>query len=173
MFPSSKYHPMTQRIPFHRMLRTFLPIIAVFCAAVLFGSCSSTAQLHDSQALRQEVTEVEIAFAKTMADRDFDAFASFVSDEAVFLNDGKPLRGKKAVLDYWKKFFSTDKAPFSWKPELVEVLASGTLAESVGPVFNAGGKLVARYYSTWRQEEPGRWRIVFDNGYDVCETGIR
>jgi len=52
----------------------------------------------------------------------------------------------------------------------VVVLASGTLAQSVGPVSNPGGKVVARFYSTWRLESDGRWRVVFDDGYDVCES---
>jgi hypothetical protein len=30
------------------------------------------------------------------------------------------------------------------------------------------GKLISRFTSIWRQEAPGRWRIVFDNGEPVC-----
>ena len=44
--------------------------------------------------LRQVVTEVELAFAQTMADRDFEAFEQFVSEEAVFFSETGPLRGK-------------------------------------------------------------------------------
>jgi ketosteroid isomerase-like protein len=122
----------------------------------------------DVDALRQQVTQTELAFARTMATRDFDAFLGFVADEAVFLNGGDPLRGKAAVGAHWHKFFSAATAPFSWQPDLVEVLASGTLAQSIGPVSNPAGVVVARFYSTWRLEAPGTWRIVFDNGYELC-----
>ena len=118
--------------------------------------------------LRQQVTLTELAFAKTMADRDPAAFASFVADEAVFLNGGKPLRGKAAIMAHWKRFFDGPSAPFSWKPDLVEVLDSGTLAESIGSVSAPDGTVVARFYSTWRREAGGTWRVVVDNGYDVC-----
>ena len=114
--------------------------------------------------LTQDVTDTELAFAKTMADRDLAAFTSFIADEAVFLNGGKPLRGKAAVADYWKRFYGDGRAPFSWKPDHVQVLDSGTLGYSTGPVFDPQGKQFARFYSTWRRESSGAWRIVFDDG---------
>ena len=61
------------------------------------------------------------------------------------------------------------RLPFSWKPDLVEVLDSGTLAESIGSVSAPDGTVVARFYSTWRREAGCTWRVVFDNGYDMCD----
>jgi ketosteroid isomerase-like protein len=115
------------------------------------------------------VTDAELAFARTMADRDHRAFLEFVAAEAVFLNGGRPLVGRDAVGRHWERFYAGPTAPFSWRPDLVVVLVSGTLAQSVGPVSNPAGKVVARFYSTWRLEDDGRWRVVFDDGYDVCE----
>ena len=115
------------------------------------------------------VTDAEIAFARTMANRDHRAFLEFVAAEAVFLNGGRPLVGRDAVGRHWERFYAGPTAPFSWRPDLVVVLDSGTLAQSVGPVSNPAGKVVARFYSTWRREDDGRWRVVFDDGYDVCE----
>ena len=117
----------------------------------------------------RQVMATEVAFAKTMADRDFVAFMRFVADDAVFLNGGRPLRGKAAIGDHWKRFYSGSTAPFSWKPDLVEVVGSGTLAQSIGPVSTANGKVIARFYSTWRLEPDGDWRVVLDNGYDACD----
>ncbi|MEY2690710.1 MAG: hypothetical protein RL375_4910 [Pseudomonadota bacterium] len=122
----------------------------------------------DVATLRQQVTDTETAFARSMAERNFEAFLSFIADDAVFLNGGDPLRGKAAIAAFWRKFYQAPAAPFSWRPDLVEVLASGTLASSNGPVADPAGKVFARFYSTWRLESPGVWRIVFDNGYDVC-----
>ena len=114
------------------------------------------------------VREAEVAFATTMAKRDFKAFAEFVAEDAVFINGSKPLRGRAAVLAEWKRFFEGAEAPFSWAPDLVEALPDGKLAYSTGPV-HAKGKLVARFASTWRLDPDGRWRVVFDNGSDVCD----
>lgn len=133
----------------------------------MLGACASPPRL-DNAALQKQVADTELAFAKTMADRDHAAFASFVADEAVFLNGGKPLRGRSAVVEYWKRFYAGPKAPFSWKPDRVQVLDSGGLGYSTGPVFDAEGKQFARFYSTWRREVDGAWRIVFDDG---CNLG--
>jgi ketosteroid isomerase-like protein len=67
----------------------------------------------------------------------------------------------------WARFFSASVAPFSWEPDEVEVLDSGNLASSAGPVYDPEGKLIGRFYSIWRNEG-GQWRIVFDRGSDVC-----
>jgi len=119
---------------------------------------------------RQDVMAAERAFAKTMADRDHQAFASFVADDAIFFGGPEPLRGKQQVVDGWAPFFEGSEAPFSWEPAEVEVLESGALALSSGPVRNAGGDLVARFTSIWRREADGTWRVVFDKGCDVCAS---
>ncbi len=113
---------------------------------------------------RQQVVAAERAFAKTMADRDLDAFASFVAEDAVFFSGPKPLRGRQQVVDWWKRYYTSASAPFSWEPEEVEVLESGALALSSGPVLDPQGKVIARFTSIWRREAPGTWRIVFDKG---------
>ena len=81
---------------------------------------------------------------------------------AVLLRTG--VRGKSAVADHWKRFYTGAKAPFSWKPDRVQVLDSGGLGYSTGPVYDDEGKQFARFYSTWRRESDGAWRIVFDDG---------
>jgi len=116
------------------------------------------------------VAETERAFAKTMADRDFEGFKSFLSEEAVFFSGTKALRGKQQVADAWEPFFKEEKAPFSWEPDQVEVLESGMLAHSSGPVLNADGKRVATFNSIWQlDKETHKWLIVFDKGNDVCD----
>ena len=136
----------------------------------MLGACASAPERFDNATLQKQVTDTELAFAKTMADRDHRAFASFLAVEAVFLNGGKPLRGKAAVAEYWKRFYADPKAPFSWRPDRVQVLDSGGLGYSTGPVFDPDGKQFARFYSTWRREVDGAWRIVFDDG---CNLGCK
>ncbi len=118
--------------------------------------------------LRKQVRERELAFAKTMADRDHAAFTSFVSEEAIFM--GKTaLRGRVAVAEGWKRFFEGLQAPFSWEPERVEVIDSGTLAISSGPVRDPAGNRTGTFNSTWRRESDGQWRIVLDIGCPPCQ----
>ncbi len=123
----------------------------------------------DTASLKQQVIATETAFARTMATRDYEKFCTFIADEAVFFSGHGILRGKKAVISDWKVHFSEPNAPFSWAPETVEVLDSGNLALSTGPVFDKSGKQVATFTSTWRLEKDGAWKIVFDSGNPVCK----
>ena len=72
-----------------------------------------------------------------------------MTEAAVFIEEPHPLHGKLQVLDAWRGYFEAPEAPFSWVPDQVEVLASGTLAHSSGPVFDASGTAVARFNSIW------------------------
>ena len=103
-----------------------------------------------------------------MATRDHKTFSSFLSQEAVFFSGDKPLRGAQQVADWWKRYYEDPDAPFSWEPEEVEVLDSGTLAMSSGPVRNPKGELIATFTSIWRLEDTGKWRIIFDKGSRAC-----
>ena len=106
---------------------------ALTLCSLLVGCAVSPSQLTVDEA-RQQVLATERAFAKTMADRDLRAFATFIAEEAVFFSGPTPLRGKLKIVDSWTRFYATPVAPFSWEPEDVEVLESGTLALSSGPV---------------------------------------
>lgn len=145
------------------MTRTILLLPAVLALA----SCGPRDRPGTSEAARR-VRETETAFAASMAERDLGAFASFLSDEAVFLTGDGALRGKDAVLEGWARYFEGERAPFSWRPERVEVLDSGALALSTGPVMDPSGEITGTFTSIWRLEDDGRWRIVFDRGCPVC-----
>ena len=96
--------------------------------------------------LAEQVRATEIAFAKTLADRDVAKFRSMIAPDSIWLAD-QPLRGPGEVLSHWSKFFEGPTAPFSWAPELVEVQDGGKLALSTGPVLDPSGKRVATYTS--------------------------
>lgn len=123
----------------------------------------------DVAALRSEVEATERAFAQTMAARDFAAFATFIAEDAVFIEDPEPLRGQAQVVEGWKVLYAKPEAPFSWEPERVEVLATGQLALSTGPVHDPHGKLIGTFTSIWRREPGGAWRIIFDRGDAACD----
>ena len=141
----------------------------LLCAPAVLAACASEPPMGGGAALARDVMDTERAFAATMAARDHAAFASFLAEDAVFLNGGRgELRGKSAIAEYWKRYYSAPQAPFSWQPDRVAVLDSGLLAYSTGPVAAPDGKVFARFYSTWRREPTGAWRVIFDDG---CNLG--
>ena len=145
--------------------------IALIAGCVLLGqlACSAPRERVDLELLQHQVMETERAFAATMAQRNHAAFVTFLSAETVFFSGPKPLRGAATVAEYWRKYYQGQAAPFSWAPQEVQVLDSGTLALSTGPVYDPSGKLSGTFTSIWRQEAPGTWRIIFDKGCPVCD----
>jgi len=117
---------------------------------------------------RLEVMATERAFAKTMSDRNHGAFATFVADEAIFFSGPTPLRGKPQIVQWWARHYAGPNPPFSWEPDEVEVLDSGTLALSSGPVRSPDGTIIARFTSIWRRTALNTWEIIFDKGNAVC-----
>lgn len=141
-----------------------LTIVARAFAVVLLAFVTQSGTIAESEGAQQQVFAAERAFAKSMADRDRVAFAKFVSDEAIFFGSQGTQRGKAEVVGAWSSFFEGPTPPFSWDPDQVEVLPSGTLALSTGLVRDPAGKVVARFNSIWRLEAPGTWRVIFDKG---------
>jgi ketosteroid isomerase-like protein len=147
-----------------------MPIRLATAVALIYAALLTTAmsQQKKADALAEQVRATETSFAKTMADRDHKAFASMLAEEAVFFSPQGPLRGSKAVAEAWKPFFEGAQPPFSWEPERVEVLDSGGLAFSSGPVRDPQGKRVGTFNSVWRRDAQGHWKIVFDSGCPPC-----
>ncbi len=141
-------------------------VVALMVAAVVPGT-EPAASVSSPEA---ELRATEIAFAKTMADRDHEAFVSFLDDETIFFGPGE-LRGKSAVAAAWKPYFEAEAAPFSWHPEDVAVLDSGDLGLNSGPVLAPDGTRVGTFNSVWRRQEDGSWKIIFDRGCPPCAVG--
>jgi len=141
-------------------LRLLGPVM--FAAALLLRGATN-------DELKQQVRKTEMAFAKTLADRDPAAFASFLSKETIFMSNGRVSRGPQQVGERWTAYFEGPRAPFSWEPEEVQVLDSGTLAMTSGPVRDPSGKRIGTFNSVWRREAKGQWKIVLDNGCPACD----
>ncbi len=136
-------------------------------AALVLAILSATSVLaggEDKMDAASVVEAREIAFAATMAERDIEAFADFISPEAIFFSGDTPIRGREAIVEAWTRFFEGPAAPFSWRPDLVQVLDSGALALSSGPVYTPDGEMAGRFNTIWRKDPDGVWRVVFDKG---------
>jgi ketosteroid isomerase-like protein len=143
-----------------------LPGTVLFAAALILRGATN-------DELKEQVRKTELAFAKTLADRNSAAFASFLSKETIFMSNGQATRGPQQVAERWKSFFAGPKAPFSWEPEQVQVLDSGTLAMTSGPVRDPSGKRIGTFNSVWRREAKGQWKIVLDNGCPACDCAAK
>src|SRR5688572_20904971 len=148
------------------MLRNVMLHAALLISIVSFAPVHAQRGLVDPTA---QVRAAEIAFAKSMADRNPAAFAALIADEAVFFGGKGVNRGKAAVIADWKRFFDGAAAPFSWAPAEVEVLPSGNLGYTSGPVYDPKGNRIGTFNSVWQRQGDGSWRVVFDKGCPPCE----
>lgn len=142
-------------------------LVAVTTGAMLGLISTGLAASGAPPSPRDQVWAAEVAFARTMAERDARGFGEFIADEALFFSGTTVHRGKSKVIEGWASYFTGPQAPFSWAPDQVEVLDSGTLAISTGLVRDPTGKPIARFNSIWRLESPNRWRVVIDKGGPV------
>lgn len=138
-----------------------MKVLSAYVITGLLASAAARAQTN--RELARQVFMAESSFAHTMAARDHEAFASFLAPDAIFFGRQGPLRGSAAVAEAWAPYFAGPEAPFSWRPEVVEVLDSGTLALTSGPM-DPTGKQTGIFNSIWRRGPDGRWRVVFDKG---------
>jgi len=151
----------------HKMKRTWgIPLLLILLAANPCGGRSPAAE--SGEDLARQVRQAERAFAASMADRDFRRFSSFIAEDAIFFGRRGAMRGKAAVVQAWKEYFDGAPAPFSWEPVTVEVLNSGNLAFTSGPVRDPKGRETSIFNSVWRREADGSWKVIFDKGCPAC-----
>lgn len=136
-------------------------------AVMLVVGTQAAAETMDQR--KEQVRQAETAFARSMAEGKVQAFAALIAEDAVFFGNGGVVhRGKAAIVESWRPLFAMEKPPFSWASADVEVLSSGTLAHSSGPVHDASGKRSGTFNSIWRREPDGSWKVIFDKGCNDC-----
>lgn len=135
-------------------------------AMLLLFSLSASAQ----QELTDQLRCREIAFSQSVETGDAERFAGFIDSDARFVGAGVS-RGTDAVVTAWAPFFEEGGPAIKWRPQYVEVLASGDLALTRGPY-----RMITRdeqgetrehwgtFNSVWRRGPDGVWRVVFDAG---------
>lgn len=144
----------------------------MFASLVFVLTTLSAAEL----ASRDAVICAETGFSRAAEARDLDAFLSFVDPGARFVaND--IVRGHEAIAEMWSGTFKPDGTQMRWRPNKVAVTADGKLAISRGPFRSIRtddeGKVIeswGNYISTWRLNDDGEWKVVFDTGGDYGMT---
>ena len=144
-----------------------MPRSAALALVTLLLPAAAAAQA--SAGAVREVFVAESTFAASFARRDTAAFAALVAPDAVFFGRDAAMHGRAEVVEGWRPLLTAAQPPFYWKPATVEVLASGTLAHSSGPVYRPDGTQTGTFNSIWRKEPDGRWLVVVDKGCPVCD----
>jgi ketosteroid isomerase-like protein len=146
--------------------------LALLLAAPLAAQTRSGSTSPANPQAAAAIVDADRAFAKSVADKNREAFLSFIADVSTF-NGGTPdeIRGRDAVWNEWKGFFGVNGPTLTWEPTHAEVLGSGDLGYSVGRSVTRrrtpDGNVAERrgeYLTVWRKQADGRWKVVFDSG---------
>jgi len=140
-----------------------------FLIAILIGLLAATCAAQQKAAANADVlVKLEAQFAKAVAERGHAAFADYIADDGVELEDGGGISTRD---DIRKQPAWPEGTSLSWIPVKADMSASGDLGYTYGNYVykskNKEGKTVAnygKYVSIWKKQKDGSWKVVVDMG---------
>lgn len=140
---------------------------ALFLASIVGSALAEKPEMSPEA---QSLWDAELAFAASVADKDYDKFLSLIDEDAIF-SGGATLRGRAAIGEGWKVFFVEDGPTLVWEPARVVVRPAGDIGTSTGPfqtTSTAEDGTIQRgqgtFFSVWERQDDGAWKIIFDGG---------
>ena len=143
----------------------------LFLLVLLLFSCSAEPEKNSVEKWKQEIMEVEKAFA-LMADEEgiSRAFLSYAAEDAVLMRNNKLVIGKQNLSMLYENQASKPKdEKLSWMPDFVDVSASGDMAYTYGQFTysytDSTGTTVENngvFHTVWKRQADGSWRFVWD-----------
>lgn len=144
--------------------------LLILCAIIL-SSCSSKEKELEMAKWKQEIIEMEQAFNDMAKEKGIpQAFLAFADDQAV-LRRGETLHiGKEAIkLNFGEIKEPDESQSLVWKPDFVDVSASGDMAYTYGKytytvIDSLGIKRSSEgiFHTIWKRQEDGSWKYVWD-----------
>jgi hypothetical protein len=119
--------------------------------------------------LQRQATDAERGFAKSMADRNFAAFQSYLSDEAVFFTRTSALRGKQAVADFWKRFYEKAGSAVLMGAAAGRGARFGTLANQLRTGPRSERQARRQLFVDLAPRSARSVEVIFDRGNDECD----
>ena len=157
------------------MHRVFLLVLVAVAWLGGVGAVGDVTEETDAAALESSLAAAERAFARAAIERDREAFVSFLTPGTVFATPHGNLRGPDAILEQWGAFFAPGGPSIKWEPDKVAVVEDGSVGMTSGPFWieastgDDGGttRFTGTFFSVWRREPGGDWKIVLDTGTDA------
>jgi len=144
--------------------------LIVLTLPMLF-SCVSESDQESLEKWKLEILETEKSFA-LMADEEgiSRAFLTYAAEDAVLMRNNKLVIGKQNLSELFENQGSKPKdEKLSWKPDFVDVSASGDLAYTYGQFSHSytdsTGVTVEDtgvFHTVWKRQADGSWRFVWD-----------
>jgi len=143
----------------------------LFLLVLLLFSCSAEPEKETVEKWKQEIMEAEKDFALMVDEEGISrAFLTYAAEDAVLMRNNKLVIGKKNLSMLFENQASKPKdEKLSWKPDFVDVSASGDLAYTYGQFTysytDSTGTTVENhgvFHTVWKRQADGSWRFVWD-----------
>jgi ketosteroid isomerase-like protein len=143
-------------------------IVICTCLSCNSGNTNNEASLEKWKA---EILDTEREFAE-MAQKEGipEAFLKYAAEDAVLLRNNKLIIGRKAL----RESYETQKPgattiSLNWKPDYVDVAASGDLGYTYGKYTytstdstGTANVMEGIFHTVWKRQSDGRWQFVWD-----------
>jgi ketosteroid isomerase-like protein len=133
-------------------------------------ACNSN-QIETMENWKSEIVQVEAEFNQMATNQGIPAaFEAYAADDAVILRGDSLIRGKEAIKKYYdQRYDGKDKVLLTWKPDYIEVAASGDLGYTYGNYkyvitdsLGAVKTYTGMFHTVWKRQSDGAWRYVWD-----------
>jgi len=143
-------------------------LIPVF---LLLISCNAESEEDAVEKWKKEIVEVEQNFTLMAAEEGISkAFMAYAAEDAVLMRNNKLVIGKGNFQDLFESQASKPRdEKLSWKPDFVDVSASGDLGYTYGQFTysftdSSGTTIESKgvFHTVWKRQADGSWRFVWD-----------
>jgi ketosteroid isomerase-like protein len=145
-------------------------IFNILVISLLSYSCAMKVDKTSIEKWKQEIVDTEQNFAN-MAQKEGvqKAFLSYAAEDAVLLRNDKLVIGKSAIEHYFNQPSNFKDVSLLWKPDFVDVSASGDLGYTYGNytfsyVDTTGNNIQSTgvFHTVWKRDSKGNWKFVWD-----------
>ena len=119
---------------------------------------------------RQELMDMDRAFAAETAQRGLDGWMAWFAEDANVNSAKGHIKGKAALREFYTQLFQPGNS-LKWEPFHAAVSADGTLGYTLGrSVMQSTGpdgkptQRNGRYITVWRKQPDGKWKVETDIG---------
>jgi len=138
---------------------------------LLFFSCSVNISKDPTEIWKNEILETEQNFSELAGEKGIrKAFLTYAADSAVLMRNNTLVVGKNNITEYFKNQTAENNTEsLTWKPEFVDVAASGDLGYTYGYytysyIDSTGARIenTGVFHTVWKKQADGKWRFVWD-----------
>jgi ketosteroid isomerase-like protein len=146
-------------------------ILIIFTVFLIHFSCSKETRKNNTEKWKNEILAAEQEFADMAKNKGIrEAFLAYAADDAVIMRNNTLVIGKKDITEFLNNQpQSGEDASLAWKPDFVDVSASGDLGYTYGKYVysysdSSGTKqeLTGVFHTVWKRQADGSWRYVWD-----------